>query len=92
MSEARLREVNQIPDRMVVKVGSTLVVPRTAGSPESVAEHIADASLRLHGAAGLVRGSSVERLFREARALRLREGTSEMLRLELADSILKESR
>lgn len=56
------------------------------------AEHIADASLRLHGAAGLVRGSSVERLFREARALRLREGTSEMLRLELADSILKESR
>jgi len=34
----------------------------------------------------------VERLFREARALRLREGTSEMLKLELADSILKESR
>jgi len=56
------------------------------------AEHIADAALRLHGAAGLVRGSSVERLFREARALRLREGTSEMLRLELADSILKENR
>ena len=42
MSEARLREVNQIPDRMIVKVGSTLVVPRTAASPESVAEHIAD--------------------------------------------------
>jgi len=56
------------------------------------AERIADGALRLHGAAGLVRGSSVERLFREARALRLREGTSEMLKLELADSILKESR
>lgn len=42
MSEARLREINEIPDRMIVKVGSTLVVPRTAASPESVAEHIAD--------------------------------------------------
>jgi membrane-bound lytic murein transglycosylase D len=42
MSEASLREINQIPDRMIVKVGSTLVVPRTAGSPDSVAEHIAD--------------------------------------------------
>jgi alkylation response protein AidB-like acyl-CoA dehydrogenase len=34
----------------------------------------------------------VERLFREARALRLREGTTEMVRLELADAILKENR
>ena len=42
MSEASLREINQIPDRMIVKVGSTLVVPRTAASPDSVAEHIAD--------------------------------------------------
>ncbi len=43
MSESSLREVNQIPDRMIVKVGSTLLVPRTAASPENVAEHIADA-------------------------------------------------
>ncbi len=42
MSEARLREVNQIPDRMLVRVGSTLLVPRTATSPDNVAEHIAD--------------------------------------------------
>ena len=34
----------------------------------------------------------MERLFREARALRLREGTNERLQLELAESILKESR
>jgi membrane-bound lytic murein transglycosylase D len=34
--------VNQIPDRMLVKVGSTLLVPRTASSPDNVAEHIAD--------------------------------------------------
>ena len=48
--------------------------------------------LHLHGAQGLVRGSTVERLYREARALRLREGTSEGLRLELAEEILKENR
>ena len=42
MSEARLREINQIPARMLVRLGSTLLVPRTASSPDSVAEHIAD--------------------------------------------------
>jgi acyl-CoA dehydrogenase len=51
-----------------------------------------DRAVQAHGASGLVRGSTVERLAREARALRLREGTNEMLRLHLADSILKESR
>lgn len=51
-----------------------------------------DRALQLHGAQGLVRGSTVERLFREARALRLREGTIEMVRLELAEAILKENR
>jgi alkylation response protein AidB-like acyl-CoA dehydrogenase len=39
-----------------------------------------------------VRGSTVERLYREARTFRLREGTSETVRLELAESILKESK
>jgi alkylation response protein AidB-like acyl-CoA dehydrogenase len=47
---------------------------------------------QLHGAQGLVRGSTVERLCREARALRLREGTSEGLRLERVEAILKENR
>jgi len=56
------------------------------------AERAVDRALRVHGAQGLVRGSTVERLFRESRALRLREGTNEMARLELADAILKESR
>ena len=30
MSEAELREVNRIPPRMLVKAGSTLLVPRSA--------------------------------------------------------------
>jgi len=49
-------------------------------------------SVQIRGALGLVRGSTVERLFREARALRLREGTNEGLRRELVEAILKESR
>jgi acyl-CoA dehydrogenase len=62
-----------------------LVAAETAG-------RVVDRAVQLHGALGLVRGSTVERLYREARALRLREGTSEGLRLELAGAILKESR
>jgi membrane-bound lytic murein transglycosylase D len=42
MPEARLREVNRIPPRMLVKKGSTLLVPRSATAQADVAEHIAD--------------------------------------------------
>ena len=42
MPEAQLREVNLIPPRMLVKVGSTLLVPRAAHAQQDVAEHIAD--------------------------------------------------
>jgi acyl-CoA dehydrogenase len=70
--------------------------PRSAAAARIVANEAAgravDGALQLHGAQGLVRGSTVERLFREARALRLREGTSELVQLELAGAILKESR
>ena len=42
MPEAQLREVNRIPARMLVKVGSTLLVPRGAHTTADVAEHLAD--------------------------------------------------
>lgn len=42
MSEANLREVNRIPARMLVKVGSTLLVPRAAHAMNNVAEHVAE--------------------------------------------------
>jgi membrane-bound lytic murein transglycosylase D len=42
MPEAQLREVNRIPARMLVKAGSTLLVPRSAHVTVDVAEHIAD--------------------------------------------------
>jgi acyl-CoA dehydrogenase len=78
---ARVRERGE----RQLRAGARLVAAETAG-------RVVDRSVQIHGAQGLVRGSTVERLFREARALRLREGTSEGLRLELAEAILKESR
>jgi len=42
MSEAQLREVNRIPPKMLVKAGSTLLVPRTAKRDTDVSEHLAD--------------------------------------------------
>lgn len=42
MDEAQLRAVNNIPKGMLVKAGSTLLVPRAAHRTENVAEHIAE--------------------------------------------------
>ncbi len=42
MSEDELRAVNRIPPRMLVKVGSTLLVPRSAARQADVPEHLAD--------------------------------------------------
>ncbi|MFN7692453.1 MAG: transglycosylase SLT domain-containing protein [Burkholderiales bacterium] len=42
MSEAKLREVNRISGRMLIKAGSTLLVPRTAKHEHDVSEHLAD--------------------------------------------------
>ncbi|MGH8831941.1 MAG: transglycosylase SLT domain-containing protein [Polaromonas sp.] len=42
MSEAELRGVNNIPPRMLIKVGSTLLVPRSAKMGNDVTSHVAD--------------------------------------------------
>ena len=42
MSEGQLREVNHIPPRMLVKAGSTLLVPRSDKRHIDVAERVAD--------------------------------------------------
>ena len=42
MSESELREVNRIPPKMLVKAGSTLLVPRSAARNTDVSEHLAD--------------------------------------------------
>lgn len=42
MSEAELRAVNGIPMKMLVRGGSTLLVPRPASKQQDVPEHVAD--------------------------------------------------
>ncbi|MDT4897855.1 MAG: acyl-CoA dehydrogenase [Acidobacteriota bacterium] len=55
------------------------------------AGRIIDSALQIHGGAGLVHGSRVERLYRDVRALRIYEGTSEIQKLVIAGQLLKES-
>jgi acyl-CoA dehydrogenase len=45
------------------------------------AQRVVDAAVQLHGGLGVVRGVTVERLYREVRALRIYEGASEVLQL-----------
>jgi acyl-CoA dehydrogenase len=54
------------------------------------ASNIIDQAVQIHGGTGLVRGTVVERLYRDARALRIYEGTSEIQRLIIAGQLLKE--
>lgn len=49
-----------------------------------------DQGLQIHGGTGVIQGSLVERLYREIRALRIYEGTSEIQKLIIANSFLKE--
>ena len=54
------------------------------------AGRIIDQAVQIHGGSGLVRGSVVERLYRDARALRIYEGTSEIQKLIIANQLLKD--
>ncbi|MDF1485320.1 transglycosylase SLT domain-containing protein [Ramlibacter sp. H39-3-26] len=42
MREADLRSINGIPPRMLIKAGSTLIVPRSAKMQDDVDDHVAD--------------------------------------------------
>jgi len=50
---------------------------------------IIDSAVQIHGGSGLVHGSVVERLYRDVRALRIYEGTSEIQKLVIASQLLK---
>ena len=55
------------------------------------AQRIVDQALQIHGGTGVVVGTPVERLYRDVRALRIYEGTSEIQRLVIARNLLKNS-
>jgi acyl-CoA dehydrogenase len=53
------------------------------------AQKIVDQALQIHGGSGVVVGSAVERLYRDVRALRIYEGTSEIQKLIIARELLR---
>lgn len=54
------------------------------------AQRVVDDAVQLFGAAGVVRGSVVERLYRDVRALRIYEGTTEIQKLIIARELRKD--
>jgi acyl-CoA dehydrogenase len=53
------------------------------------AQDTIDAAVQLFGGLGVVRGTTVERLYREVRALRIYEGASEVLKLVIGSRVLE---
>jgi acyl-CoA dehydrogenase len=56
-----------------------------------MAQRVVDRAVQIHGGQGVMKGSTVERLYREVRSLRIYEGTSEIQKLIIAREMLKES-
>jgi len=54
------------------------------------AQRIIDEAVQIHGGAGVLKGSIVERLYRQIRPMRVYEGTSEIQHLIIASALLKE--
>ena len=55
------------------------------------AQRIVDQALQIHGGSGLIAGSIMERLYRDVRALRIYEGTSEIQKVIIARELLKKA-
>lgn len=55
------------------------------------AQRVADSAVQLFGGRGVVKGEVVEALYREVRALRIYEGTTEIQKLVIAKEILPEN-
>jgi acyl-CoA dehydrogenase len=56
------------------------------------AQRIVDAAVQLFGAAGLVRNSIPEQLYRQIRSLRIYEGASEVQQMIIAESMVSRGR
>ncbi|MFF1255716.1 MULTISPECIES: acyl-CoA dehydrogenase family protein [unclassified Streptomyces] len=51
----------------------------------------ADLAVQIHGGMGYMRGTAVERCFRDARLFRIYEGTSEIQKLIIGRALLKDA-
>ena len=66
-----------------MRLASQAATGNEAAATEA-AQRIVDQSLQIHGGSGVVVGNVIERLYRDVRALRIYEGTSEIQRLIIA--------
>ncbi|RMG21122.1 MAG: acyl-CoA dehydrogenase [Deltaproteobacteria bacterium] len=57
-----------------------------------IAQRVIDRAVQIHGGSGVLRGAVVEQLYREIRALRIYEGTTEIQKLVIARTLLEEAR
>ncbi len=90
--DVRLRAAQLLTDEAARTVDAggpaTAAVARAKLFATESAGWICDRAVQLHGGLGVKRGSVVERLYRDVRALRIYEGTSEIQKLVLAREVL----
>jgi acyl-CoA dehydrogenase len=75
--------------------GQARISPEAASAKlfaTEMAQRVVDRAVQLHGGQGVMRGATVERLYREVRALRIEDGTSEVQRIIVARSLLEGAR
>src|SRR5262245_18089214 len=56
-----------------------------------MANSVVDRAVQIHGGLGYMKSSEVERMYRDARVLRIYEGTSEVQRIVIAEDLIKNS-
>ncbi|HED64846.1 MAG TPA: acyl-CoA dehydrogenase family protein [Planctomycetes bacterium] len=90
--DARLAAATLLVERAAERTDAGIDAARDVARAKLVAtEHagwIADRAVQHHGGLGVKRGTTVERIFREVRALRIYEGTSEIQKLILSKALL----
>ncbi len=85
-AEALVYRAAVLKDREASKTGRYASMAKYYAT--EAASRVIDQAVQIHGGTGLVRGTTVERLYREIRALRIYEGTSEIQKLIIADTYL----
>jgi len=80
------RFADQYPDAPEVRSNSA----KAKLFATEVAQRVVDTALQMHGGTGLLRGSITEQLYRAVRAMRIYEGTSEIMKVVIARSLLPE--
>jgi len=89
-SRLLVRHAAWLKDRGTERIGAEGAAAKLYAT--EAAQRVVDRAVQIHGGQGVMRGTTVERLYREVRALRIYEGTSEIQKLVIARHLLKESK